>query len=172
MPTRIRGDRFIIYNRHRSNISSLSIVTTFFSFQWSNAFLNNSFIVLQSKQHSAGFAGSAEGVPDNSGNLQMRSRVSAKTRTGLQLRPQGMFTAIFIQGSVTTVSCIPCLLNCRNYCATGIYVAIVSHFEHPRIVPRIFIFRKRLLPFHSIVRNNLKRALYSKIRNDKVKFAI
>lgn len=136
------------------------------------AFLNNSFIVLQSKQHSAGFAGSAEGVPDNSGNLQMRSRVSAKTRTGLQLRPQGMFTAIFIQGSVTTVSCIPCLLNCRNYCATRIYVAVVSHFEHPRIVPRIFIFRKRLLPFHSIVRNNLKRALYSKIRNDKVKFAI
>lgn len=36
-------------------------------------------ILLQSKQHSAGFAGSTEGVPDNSGNLQMRSRVSAKT---------------------------------------------------------------------------------------------
>lgn len=50
------------------------------------------FALLQSKQHSAGFAGSAEGVPDNSGNLQMRPRVSAKARTGLQLRPQGMFS--------------------------------------------------------------------------------
>ena len=50
------------------------------------------FALLQSKQHSAGFAGSAKGVPDNSGNLQMRPRVSAKARTGLQLRPQGMFS--------------------------------------------------------------------------------
>ena len=57
------------------------------------------FALLQSKQHSAGFAGSAEGVPDNSGNLQMRPRVSAKARTGLQLRPQGMFLQTFLPES-------------------------------------------------------------------------
>ena len=67
------------------------------------------FLLLQSKQYSAGFAGSAEGVPDNSGNLQMWSRVSVKAWTGLQLWPQGTsnkkfdaaikLLATFLQGS-------------------------------------------------------------------------
>lgn len=134
-------------------------------------FFNNLFILLQSKQHSAGFAGSAEGVPDNSGNLQMRSRVSAKTRTGLQLRPQGMFTAIFIQGSVTTVSCIPCLLNCRNYCATGIYTWRLLLISNIRVFFQHFIFREgSIVPLSNCVKQ--KGECYKKFRSIRENFSI
>ncbi|CAB0044475.1 unnamed protein product [Trichogramma brassicae] len=39
-----------------------------------------------SEQYGAGFAGSAQRVPDNGWHLQMRSRVSTQARASLQLR--------------------------------------------------------------------------------------
>lgn len=57
-------------------------------------------------------------------------------------------------------------------------MAVVSHFEHPRIVPRIFIFRKTITAFplnrkkKKKKRERFKTLFENEKRNDKVKFVI
>lgn len=52
-------------------------------------------------------------------------------------------------------------------------MAVVSHFEHPRIVPRIFIFRKTITAFPLNRKKKKKKGndlkLYSKMKKEMTK---